>query len=58
MPARYVLDASASVHIIERTAEGQALFTVVRAAGDEEPELWTVEHFHLEVAKVLDCKKS
>ena len=53
MPARYVLDASAGVDILERTPEGQALSTVVRATGDDEPELWTVEHFHLEVAKVL-----
>jgi predicted nucleic acid-binding protein len=53
VPARYVLDASAGVDILERTPEGQVLSTVLRATGDDEPELWTVEHFHLEVAKVL-----
>jgi predicted nucleic acid-binding protein len=53
VPARYVLDASAGVDILERTPQGQVLSTVVRATGDDESELWTVEHFHLEVAKVL-----
>jgi predicted nucleic acid-binding protein len=54
VPIRYVLDASAGVDILERTPEGQAVATLLRGRGDEEdPELWTVEHFHLEVAKVL-----
>ena len=52
MPARYVLDASAGVDILERTIEGQALASAVRGE-DDEPELWTVEHFHVEVAKVI-----
>jgi predicted nucleic acid-binding protein len=51
---RYVLDASAGVDILERTSEGQALSVVLRGEqGDDEAELWTVEHFHVEVAKVL-----
>jgi predicted nucleic acid-binding protein len=54
VPTRYVLDASAGVDILQRTPAGQALATVIRAQDDdEEPELWTVEHFHVEVAKVL-----
>lgn len=53
MPARYVLDASAGVDILERTPEGQAVASVIRAQDGDEPELWTVEHFHVEVAKVL-----
>jgi predicted nucleic acid-binding protein len=48
-----VLDASAGVDILERTPEGRAVASVLRAQDDEEPELWTVEHFHVEVAKVL-----
>jgi predicted nucleic acid-binding protein len=51
--ARYVLDASAGVDILERTAEGQALSAVLRNQNNDEPELWTVEHFHVEVAKVI-----
>lgn len=53
MPARYVLDASAGVDILERTVDGRALGELVRGKDGDEPELWTVEHFHLEVAKVL-----
>jgi predicted nucleic acid-binding protein len=53
VPARYALDASARIDTLERAPEGQALSTVVCDTGDDEPELWTVEHFHLEVAKVL-----
>ncbi|HEX6394474.1 MAG TPA: type II toxin-antitoxin system VapC family toxin [Acidimicrobiales bacterium] len=53
MPVRYVLDASAGVDILQRTPEGQALSSVIRAQNDDEPELWTVEHFHVEVAKVI-----
>jgi predicted nucleic acid-binding protein len=49
-----VLDASAGVDILQRTPEGQTLAAIIRAQHDEEePELWTVEHFHVEVAKVL-----
>lgn len=48
-----MLDASAGVDILERTTEGQALASAVRGHDDDEPELWTVEHFHVEVAKVL-----
>lgn len=50
---RYVLDASAGVDIIERTPEGEAVASVIRAQGGDEAELWTVEHFHVEVAKVI-----
>lgn len=53
MPVRYVLDASAGVDILERTTDGQTVASVVRGRNDEEVELWTVEHFHLEVARVL-----
>jgi hypothetical protein len=49
VPVLYVLDASAGVDVLERTPEGQAVATVLRAQGDEEePELWTVEHFHVD----------
>jgi predicted nucleic acid-binding protein len=49
-----VLDASTGVDILERTPEGQAVAAVLRGQGDKEaPELWTVEHFHVEVTKVL-----
>lgn len=51
MPTRYVLDASAGVDILERTPEGQAVAATVRSVADI--ELWTVEHFHVEVAKVF-----
>jgi predicted nucleic acid-binding protein len=53
VPIRYVLDASAGVDILERTADGRAIATVVRGGDGEEPELWTVEHFHVEIAKVF-----
>ena len=48
-----MLDASAGVDILQRTPEGQALASAVRGESDDEPELWTVEHFHVEVAKVI-----
>lgn len=51
MPSRYVLDASAGIDILQHTAEGEALAPTVR--GGEGVELWTVEHFHVEVAKVF-----
>ncbi|MDA8358671.1 MAG: type II toxin-antitoxin system VapC family toxin [Actinomycetota bacterium] len=51
MPPRYVLDASASVDILQRTTEGEALVPTLRS-GDQ-ASLWTVEHFHVEVAKVI-----
>jgi predicted nucleic acid-binding protein len=51
-----VLDASGGVDILQLTPEGRVLATVVRGQDDEteeQPELWTVEHFHVEVAKVF-----
>ncbi|WP_129668554.1 type II toxin-antitoxin system VapC family toxin [Phytoactinopolyspora endophytica] len=50
MPERYVLDASAGVEILNRTPTGFALAKRTFERGAEE---WTVEHFHLEVAKVI-----
>jgi predicted nucleic acid-binding protein len=51
VPTRYVLDASAGVDILQHTAEGEALAPALRASA--EVDLWTVEHFHVEVAKVF-----
>jgi predicted nucleic acid-binding protein len=50
VPDRYVLDASAGVEILNRTPTGLALAKRTLARKAEE---WTVEHFHLEVAKVI-----
>lgn len=50
MPTRYVLDASAGVEILQRTQAGLAVGLKLR---HEPGELWTAEHFHLEVAKVF-----
>ncbi len=50
MPSRYVLDASAGVEILQRTRAGQSLGSRLRR---EPGELWTAEHFHVEVAKVF-----
>jgi predicted nucleic acid-binding protein len=50
VPTRYVLDASAGVEILQRTVLGQALAGRLRR---EQGELWTAEHFHVEVAKVF-----
>ena len=50
MPSRYVLDASAGVEILQRTPAGLALGGRLRGARGE---LWTAEHFHVEVAKVF-----
>lgn len=51
MPGRYVLDASAGVDVLQRITEGEALIPTIQ--GGTESELWTVEHFHVEVAKVF-----
>jgi len=51
VPNRYVLDASAGVDLLQRTAAGEALASTLRRGGDI--ELWTVEHFHVEVARVF-----
>lgn len=45
-----MLDASAGVEILNRTATGIQLARPLEAPSTE---VWTVEHFHLEVAKVL-----
>ncbi|WP_026874444.1 type II toxin-antitoxin system VapC family toxin [Jiangella gansuensis] len=50
MPPRYVLDASAGVEILNRTPAGMALAARTYRDGVEE---WTVEHFHVEVTKVI-----
>jgi predicted nucleic acid-binding protein len=47
---RLVLDASAGVEILNRTSAGVQL---ARMLEQPDSEVWTVEHFHLEVAKVL-----
>jgi predicted nucleic acid-binding protein len=39
--------------MLKRTTDGRVLASVVRDTGGEEAKLWTVEHFHVEVAKVL-----
>lgn len=45
-----MLDASAGVEILNRTTTGVQLARFLEAP---RAEAWTVEHFHLEVAKVL-----
>jgi predicted nucleic acid-binding protein len=50
VPERVVLDASSGVEILNRTATGIQLARWLEAPTIE---VWTVEHFHLEVAKVL-----
>lgn len=50
MVQRLVLDASAGVEILNRTSAGVQL---ARMLEQPDSEVWTVEHFHLEVAKVL-----
>ena len=45
-----MLDASAGAEILNRTASGIQLARWLEAPA---VEVWTVEHFHLEVAKVL-----
>jgi hypothetical protein len=50
VPERVVLDGSAGVEILNRTASGIQLARWLEAP---HIEVWTVEHFHLEVAKVL-----
>jgi hypothetical protein len=55
VPRRYVLDASAGVEILNRTPLGLALAKRTRKLGAEE---WTVEHFHVEVAKFCDVTSS
>ena len=50
MPSRYVLDASAGVEILQRTPAGLAVGSQLRR---EPGELWTAEHFHVEVARVF-----
>lgn len=50
MPQRYVLDASAGIEILNRTPSGMALTAHTFRPGAEE---WTVDHFYVEVAKVI-----
>jgi predicted nucleic acid-binding protein len=50
VPQRYVLDASAGIEILNRTPSGMALTAHTFRRGAEE---WTVDHFHVEVAKVI-----
>ena len=50
MTERLVIDASAGVEILSRSLAGRRLAKTVERP---EAEVWTVEHFHLEVAKVL-----
>jgi predicted nucleic acid-binding protein len=50
VPKRFVLDASAGVEILQRTRAGLALSGQLRR---EPAELWTAEHFHVEIAKVF-----
>jgi predicted nucleic acid-binding protein len=47
---RFVLDASAGVEILSRSLAGRRLAKAIEDAGSD---VWTVEHFHVEVAKVL-----
>ena len=46
-----MLDASAGVDILQRTAAGESLERRLRRSG--RGDLWTVEHFHVEVARVF-----
>lgn len=48
--ARYVLDASAGVELVNRTARGVEL---ARRVFHHRAVRWTVEHFSVEVAKVI-----
>lgn len=50
MPQRYVLDASAGVEILNRTPAGRTLTSHTFRSGAEE---WTVDHFYVEVARVI-----
>jgi predicted nucleic acid-binding protein len=50
MTDRVVLDASAGVEILNRTFAGVQLAKMLEPPG---VQVWTVEHFHLEVAKVF-----
>ena len=50
MPQRYVLDASAGVEILNRTPAGMTLTSHTFRPGAEE---WTVDHFYVEVARVI-----
>jgi predicted nucleic acid-binding protein len=50
VPQRFVLDASAGVEILHRSATGIQLARFLEAP---QAEVWTTEHFHLEVAEVL-----
>ncbi|MQA92774.1 MAG: hypothetical protein GEU90_21555 [Gemmatimonas sp.] len=50
MAERLVLDASAGVEILDRSFAGRRLSKDMDAAG---ASVWTVEHFRIEVAKVL-----
>jgi predicted nucleic acid-binding protein len=50
VPDRFVLDASAGVEVLDRSLAGRRLARLIEVP---DAELWTVEHFHLEVAKVL-----
>ncbi|WP_053204474.1 type II toxin-antitoxin system VapC family toxin [Jiangella muralis] len=50
MARRYVLDASAGIAILNHTSSGVALAAFRFRPG---AETWTVEHFHVEVAKVI-----
>ena len=45
-----MLDASAGVEILQHTPAGARLGRTLR---DQPGELWTAEHFHVEVAKVF-----
>ena len=46
-----MLDASAGVDILQHTAAGESLERRLRRSG--RGDLWTVEHFHVEVARVF-----
>ena len=50
MSDRFVVDASAGVEILDRSLAGRHLARILEGP---EAEVWTVEHFHLEVARVL-----
>jgi hypothetical protein len=50
MADRVVLDASAGVEILNRSFAGVQLAKTLEPPG---VQVWTVEHFHLEVAKVF-----
>jgi predicted nucleic acid-binding protein len=50
VPERLVLEASAGVEVLNRTGTG---IQFARLLERPDLEVWTVEHFHLEVAKVM-----